>query len=257
MVKLYCGDCLEQLKNVQDNFVNLVVTSPPYNVDLGNNKYNKDKYKSYDDNKEHNDYIKWLKDVFSSIYVKLVDGGRVCINIGDGKNGQVTTVSDIIQFMKNDIGYTPIANIIWDKMNTSNRCAWGTYMSPKCPSYPRSFEHILIFAKNSKSLLHDGEIDITREEFISYASSMWRFPTEKKSTIGHPAPFPIELPYRCIKMNTYVGDVVLDPFMGSGTTGVACVQTNRGFIGIEIDKTYFDIASNRIECASISRKKLW
>ena len=257
MVRLYCGDCIEELNRIEDNSINLVVTSPPYNVNLGNNKYNKDKYNSYDDNKEHKEYIEWLCSIFSLIHTKLVDGGRVCINIGDGKNGQVTTISDVIQFMKNDIGYIPIANIIWDKMNTSNRCAWGTYMSPKCPSYPMSFEHILIFAKNNKSLLTIGDTDITREEFISYASSMWRFPTEKKSTLGHPAPFPIELPYRCIKMNTYVGDVVLDPFMGSGTTGVACVQTNRDFVGIEIDRTYFDMASKRIESENNGRKKLW
>lgn len=247
MSKLICGDCLEVIPKLKDEIVDLVVTSPPYNVDLGNNKYNKNPYSLYKDNKEHKEYIAWLKSIFEVITPKLKKGGRVCINIGDGKNGQVPTSNDIFNFMM-DLGYIVAGHIIWDKHQIGSRTAWGSWMSPSCPSYPCQFEHILIFSKESKKLLTTGETDLTRDEFINYATSLWTFnPEIKAKQIGHPAPFPPELPYRCIKMNTWVGGVVLDPFMGSGTTGVVCEQLNRKFIGIELDPIYFDIAKKRIE----------
>ena len=247
-IKLYNGDCLEVLKNIADNSINCVITSPPYNVDLGNNKYNKNKYNSYDDNKEHQEYLLWLEDIFRIIKDKLVDGGRVCINIGDGKNGAVPTHSDIIQFMINKLNYTIITTIIWNKSQIGARTAWGSFMSPSCPSYPCPFEYILIFSKGSIKLQHKGESDLTKEEFINNAFGLWTFsPEQKMKEIGHPAAFPIELPQRLIKMNTYIGDTVLDPFMGSGTTGVASVNGNRNFVGIEIDEEYFKLSKHRIE----------
>lgn len=245
--KLYNEDCLDVINSLCDNSINCVITSPPYNVDLGNNKYNRCGYSMYADNKEHIDYIDWLRKIFENLYFKMVKGGRVCINVGDGKNGVVPTSSDIIQFMSKDLPYLPTAHIIWDKQTTSNRAAWGSYMSPKNPSYPTSFEHILIFAKDTKALQHSGKSDITKEEFITYANSLWRFaPERNQKSVGHPAMFPEELPYRLLKMNTYIGDIVFDPFMGSGTTGVVCKKLSRNFIGAEIDKDYFNIAEDRM-----------
>ena len=141
--KIINGDCLDKMKLLSDNTIDLVVTSPPYNVDLGNNKLHKTPYDLYNDNKEHKEYIIWLEKIFSLIYNKLVDGGRVCINIGDGKNGAVPTSSDIIQFMIN-IGYIPMTHIIWNKNQVGNRTAWGSFMSPSSPSFPTPFEHILV-----------------------------------------------------------------------------------------------------------------
>jgi site-specific DNA-methyltransferase (adenine-specific) len=136
---IYCGNCIDIIKILDDDSIDLVVTSPPYNVDLGNNKFNNDrKYDLYDDNKCHEEYILFLKQVFEGIFLKLKLGGRVCINIGDSKNGKICTHSDIIQLMK-DIGYLVYTTIIWDKMNTSNRTAWGSWLSPSCPSFPTSF----------------------------------------------------------------------------------------------------------------------
>lgn len=246
MIELYQGDCFDLIDNIQDNLVNCVITSPPYNVDLGNNKYNTFGYNFYVDNKDHYDYIIWLKEIFCKLKNKLSDDGRVCINIGDGKNGAVPTSSDIIKLMV-DLKYIPITHIIWNKMTTSARTAWGSFMSPSSPSYPTPFEHILIFSNKETKLLHDGKTDITKAEFIKYAYALWEFPPENNLQIlGHPAPFPEELPKRCIKMNTYIGDTVLDPFMGSGTTGVACKNLRRNFIGIELDSNYFKIAEKRI-----------
>ena len=109
--KIYNIDCVEGLKLLDDNVIDLIVTSPPYNVDLGNNKYNKNSYNLYKDNKEHHEYIGWLKDIFTLAYSKLKSGGRVCINIGDSKNGAIPTHSDVIQMMC-DIGYIPMTTII-------------------------------------------------------------------------------------------------------------------------------------------------
>ena len=243
MIRLMLGDCLIRMKEIPQESIDIVITSPPYNVDLGNNKYNKCGYNSYRDNLPHSEYICWLLSVFEQVYKLLKPSGRVCINISNGKNGSITTVSDLIQGMKN-IGYSVYSQILWDKGNTSNRCAFGTYLSPVCPSFPTQFEYILIFYKGSKKLLMTGDTDITKEEFIGFTNSLWRFPNVSKKI--HPAPFPVELPYRLLKLLSFVGATVLDPFMGSGTTGVACVDTKRNFIGIEIDKKYFMTAKDRI-----------
>jgi site-specific DNA-methyltransferase (adenine-specific) len=252
--KIYNMDCLEGLKKLDDNSIDLVVTSPPYNVDLGNNKYHKNPYDLYNDNQEHEVYIKWLKDIFLKIYDKLVSGGRCCINIGDGKNGAVPTSSDIIQFMK-DIGYIPITHIIWNKNNCGNRTAWGSFNSPSCPSFPTPFEHILVFCKDTNKLQHKGKTDLTKQEFIDWSLSLWTFkPQSQQKKIGHNAMFPEELPTRCIKMFSWVGAKVLDPFIGSGTTAVACKKLNRNYIGFEISKEYCKIAEDRIDNTEVQTK---
>lgn len=252
MTEIINADALQFVDTLPDKSINLVVTSPPYNVDLGNNKYNTNPYDLYNDNKEHVEYIQWLKQLFGKIKQLLTEDGRVCINIGDGRNGSVPTSSDIIQFMTKELNYIMLAHIIWNKSQIGNRTAWGSFKSPSCPSYPTPFEHILIFANENKKLTHKGEIDLTKEEFITYANALWTFtPETRAKKIGHPAPFPVELPYRLIKMNSYVGDTVFDPFCGSGTTGVACAELNRNFIGTDISEEYCKIAKERINSVPI------
>jgi len=235
------GDCLSKLPLIDRGSINLVVTSPPYNVDLGNNKYNTKGYDIYKDKKSHSKYISFLSDVFNSIYPLLTDDGRVCINIGDGKNGQVPTTSNLIESM-NKMNYKCYGHIIWDKKHTSNRAAWGSFMSPSCPSFPTPFEHILIFYKGDKKLQRKGITDLTKKEFVKWATSMWEF--SGTGNKRHPAAYPLELPLRLIKLLTYVGDTVLDPFMGSGTTLVAAKMLNRKRIGIELSKVYYQEAKN-------------
>lgn len=243
---LYYGDCFFEIDKITDGELDLIITSPPYNVDLGNNKFNGDKYNSHNDNMNHTIYISWLKDIFQKCYTKTKSGGRCVINVGDGKNGKIPTHSDIIQFMIK-IGWLPMATIIWEKNTTSNRTAWGSWLSPSSPSFPRTFEYILFFCKESYKLQYKGFTDLKRQEFIDWSLATWTFPGERKKNSGHPAAFPIELPTRCIKMLTWIGATVLDPFMGSGTTGVACKELNRNFIGIENDEKYFNIAKERTE----------
>ncbi len=244
---LFNEDCLLALDKIKNSSVNLCITSPPYNVNLGTNKYNKFGYNEYNDNKEHQEYISWLKSIFSKIKNKLVSGGRICINIGDSKNGSIPTHSDIIQFMTKDLELLLLTTIIWNKNTVSNRAAWGSYMSPSCPSYPTPFEYILIFAKDNTKLQHNGKTDLLKDEFTKYAYALWNFkPVTNLKEREHPAAFPLELPYRLIKMNSYIGDTILDPFMGSGTTGEACNYLNRNFIGIELDKTYYKLAERNL-----------
>ena len=244
---IYNIDCIKGVQLLADSSVDLVITSPPYNVDLGNNKYNKNSYDVYNDNKEHKEYIEWLENLFSLIYPKLKTGGRVVINVGDGKNGAVPTSSDITTFMCNRLNYIPLTHIIWNKNTVGNRASWGSFCSPSCPSFPTPFEHILVFCKESKKLQTKGVTDLTKDEFIEWSNSMWNISPEKNMRkIGHPAMFPEELVKRCLKMFSWCDAVVLDPSMGSGTTAKVAEQLNRHYVGFEISEEYCKIARERL-----------
>lgn len=248
MYRVINNDCIRTIPRFDNGKFDLVVTSIPYNVDLGNNKFKKHGYDLYQDNLDHEKYISWLKSVFLLLKPKIKAGGRVVINIGDGKNGAVPTHSDIIQFMTNDLGYLIKTTIIWNKHQIGNRTAWGSWKSPSNPSFPTPFEYILVFAKDSQKLQEKGETDLEGEEFTKWAYALWEFsPETKAKSLGHPAPFPVELPYRLIKMLSWKDAVILDPFMGVGTTGVACVLLDRLFYGIDISKEYCETAEKRIK----------
>lgn len=243
--KLYHNDCLDVIDCLENDSIDLVITSPPYNVNLGKNKHNKNSYDLYNDNKEHADYISWLQSIFSNLYPKLKKGSRLCINIGDGKNGKIPTHSDIIQFMTK-IGYLPYANIIWNKGQVGNRFAWGSWMSPSSPSFVKPYEFILIFAKESNKLQAKGETDLEKQEFIDWSLSLWNIkPETQMKKIGHPAMMPVEIPKRLIKMLSWKDATVFDPFNGAGTTGLACQQLGRKYIGAEISEDYCQISVNQ------------
>lgn len=243
--KIFNEDNLVTLGNMPENYLDLTVTSPPYNVNLGKNKYNNNPYDLYNDNKPHKDYISWLREVFSQIYIKTKKGGRCVINVGDGENGKVATHSDIIQMMK-EIGWIPMATIIWEKNNVSSRTAWGSFNSPSSPSFPTPFEYILVFAKETLKIQEKGETDLEKQEFVDWSLSLWKMKTESIKKIGHPAPFPEELVKRCLKMLTYKNAIVYDPFMGSGTTAVVCKKLYRIYIGSEISTDYCNDAQKRL-----------
>jgi len=240
------GDCLDLIPQLPDNSIDLVITSPKYNVDLPG-------YDLGGDKMSHQDYIKWLREVFKAIYPKLKKGGRCAINVGDGENGRVHTHSDIIQFMSHSLRYLPYTTIVWEKHNTSNRTAWGSFKSPSNPSFPTAMEYILIFAKGSYELQSKGDTDLSKEEFVEWSLTPWEFPRtaykESSRLINcgiHPAPFPPELPRRLIKMLTWVGATVLDPFIGSGTTAEQCKRLGRNYIGFDISEKYVDYTNKRL-----------
>lgn len=248
--QIHQGKCEELIPALPDNSIDLVITSPPYNLNLGNNKYNKNRYDIYNDNISYPNYMEWLYDIFKSLYSKMVSGGRVCINIGDKKNGQIPTHSDIIQFMTKDLNYLLKTLIIWDKNQIGNRCSWGSFMSPQNPSFPTPFEFILVFCKDTQYKLGRKEdITVTKGEFIRNSLSSWSFAPESRmnKSYNHPAMFPIELPYRLIQQLSYKNDVVLDIFSGMGTTCLAAAMLERRWVGFELSDNYVNKSRRRIQ----------
>jgi site-specific DNA-methyltransferase (adenine-specific) len=238
-VKIYNDDFLST-DCVEENTIDLIVTSPPYNVDV--------KYNSYNDKMPYNLYLeftcKWLEKAFRL----LKDDGRFCLNIPLDKNkgGQQSVYADIITIAKS-IGFKYHSTIVWNEQNISRRTAWGSWLSAAAPYVIAPVEMIAVLYKRKwKKDSGSGKSDITKEEFIEWTNGVWTFMGESRARVGHPAPFPVELPKRCIKLFTFVGDTVLDPFLGSGTTLIACVLTNRKGIGVEIDRNYCEIAKNRL-----------
>ena len=156
------------------------------------------------------------------------------------------------------MGWKYHSTIIWNEQNISKRTAWGSWLSASAPFVIAPVEVIVVLYKERwKKISGSGKSDISKEEFIEWTNGVWNFMGESKKRIGHPAPFPVELPKRCIKLFSFVGDTVLDPFLGSGSTLIACVLTNRKGIGVEIDKNYCELAKNRlIKEAQINQLKL-
>lgn len=235
--KIFCQDCLEGMRHIPDGSIDCIVSSPPYNTGL--------EYNGYKDSKPYAEYLEWMTSIFAESFRVLGNDGRMVVNIGDGKNGAIPTHSDFIQICKL-IGFSVLTTIIWNKNTTSNRTAWGSFMSPSSPSFPRCFEFILVFRKSDK-LLRKGIPTISKENFVSWSNGMWSIGCEKLDKIGHPAAFPVELPQRCIELLTYKGDVILDPFVGSGTTAIAAIREKRHFIGFELNAEYYQKAMKRIQ----------
>ena len=222
---------------LSDESVHLMVTSPPYNVG-----------KEYDEDLDMDEYRGLLKAVFREVYRKLVVGGRACVNVANlGRRPYIPLHSFIIEDML-DLGFLMRGEIIWQKAASAGAStAWGSWMSASNPTLRDVHEYILVFSKGSMRREKEGrESTIARDEFLEYTKSVWSFPTESAKRVGHPAPFPEELPYRLIQLYTFEGDVVLDPFCGSGTTCVVALKTGRHFVGFDINEEYVNLAKDRI-----------
>ena len=228
----------EKMNEIPDNTVHLMVTSPPYNVT-----------KDYDEDLHLNDYLKLLKNVFSDTYRVLVNGGRACINIANIGRKPYIPLSDYISQMMLDIGYLMRGEIIWNKgAGAGVSMAWGSWQSAANPVLRDVHEYILVFSKGNYQRINNGkENTITKEQFMEWTKSIWTMNPESAKKVNHPAPFPEELPYRLIQLFTFKGDIILDPFIGSGTTAVSSIKSNRNFIGYEINKQYKLIADTRIK----------
>lgn len=218
---------------LEDNSLDLVVTSPPYNVGI--------KYDSIDDSKQWADYRNWIKEVISTVFLKLKEGGRVVWNIASYSS--LKNWYKLFVDLFEECGFKQYAEIIWDKKQISSRTAWGSFKSASQPNILPRHEYVLVFYKGVKN--HGkGKNNITNQEFVKWTDGMWEIRPETNSS--HPAPFPVELAIRAIKMFSHIGDIVLDPFMGSGTTAIACQRTDRKFIGFEISQEYVNVANRRI-----------
>ena len=246
--QIHNEDCLIGVPKIQDKSIDLIVTSPPYNCNLGNNKYHHLTYDIYKDDKTHEEYLNWLCEIFFQFKKKLKVGGRVAINIVDTYGGKIPIVNDICHFMTHILGYLPMGNIIWNKNNIQSRCSWGSWQSPSCPSLLFSYEYILLFANENRKIQYKGETDLSKEEFLKYVNSLWTIAPEgrSKKKFNHPAAFPVELPKRLIKLLTWKDSLIVDPFMGVGSTAVASKELGRNFIGFEISPEYCETAKRRI-----------
>jgi len=229
----------EYMDELPSSSIHLMVTSPPYNVG-----------KDYDNNLTLNEYRNFLKRVWSDVYRVLVPGGRVCINIANLGRKPYIPLNSFIHEDMIELGYLSRGEIIWNKSTSvSPSTAWGTFASPTNPTLRDVHEYILIYSKGKfkRENPDKRKPTISNSQFLDWTKSIWTFSAERASKIGHPAPFPIELPYRLIHLYTFEGDIILDPFMGSGQTAIAAIMTNRHYIGYEIDKKYVELSEKRIK----------
>ncbi|NLO19812.1 MAG: site-specific DNA-methyltransferase [Ignavibacteria bacterium] len=238
--KVILGDCLDVLEKIPNDSVHLIVTSPPYNLNI--------QYENHSDELEYSDYLKWMSEVWKKCNEVLVRGGRLCINIGENKRQNISypTYSAFIQSCV-ELNMLYRGTIIWNKNSAAKHTAWGSWNSPSNPHIVPRHEYIIIFSKGDYKLLGKKEnCDLKPEEFMEYTRSVWSFGTESKTKIGHPAPFPLELPKRLIKFYSYKEQIVLDPFAGSGTVGIAASLLERNYILIDNSEEYCKLAEKRI-----------
>lgn len=227
----------ENMHELPDNSVHLMITSPPYNVG-----------KEYDEDLSLNEYLDLLYRVFAETYRVLVYGGRSCINVANIGRKPYIPLNALITNIMLEIGYFMRGEIIWNKSSSAGTsCAWGSWCSPSNPVLRDVHEYILVFSKEDFKLkAKNRKATIVKDDFLDCTKSIWSFPAESARRVGHPAPFPVELPRRLIELYSYEDDVVLDPFMGSGTTALASVDTKRHWVGYDTSKEYCELTENRL-----------
>ena len=235
--QIFCTSA-EQMTAIPDQSIHLMVTSPPYNVG-----------KSYDEDLSLAEYLGFLKKVWKEVFRVLVPGGRACINVANlGRKPYIPLHALLIEDML-ELGFLMRGEIIWDKAaSASASTAWGSWCSASNPSLRDIHEYILIFSKYTfqRKNIFKRENSITKEDFLTWTKSIWAFPAVSARQIGHPAPYPIDLPYRLIQLYTYKDEIVLDPFMGSGQTALAALKSSRQYVGYEVNEEYVQMALRRI-----------
>jgi site-specific DNA-methyltransferase (adenine-specific) len=234
---IFCRSA-ENMAELPEASIHLMVTSPPYNVG-----------KDYDEDFTLEEYLAFLKRVWREVHRVLVPGGRACVNVANlGRKPYIPLHSYIIRDMV-DLGFLMRGEIIWDKgASAAVSTAWGSWKSPANPTLRDTHEYILVFSKGnfSRKKVADRESTISKGEFLEFTKSVWTLPAESAKKVGHPAPFPVELPYRLMQLYTYSGEMVLDPFMGSGQTAIAALRAGRRYVGYDIDDTYVRLADRRV-----------
>lgn len=234
--RVLCSDS-RKMGNIPDSSVHLMVSSPPYNVG-----------KEYDEDLNLVEYLELLKSVFSETHRVLVNGGRACINIANvGRKPYIPYHKFMIDVMA-EAGFLMRGEIIWNKgASAGASTAWGSWLSPSNPTLRDTHEYVLVFSKGKFSRSGKGKKPtISKSEFLEFTKSVWVFQPESAAKVGHPAPFPVELPYRCIQLYTFEGEVVLDPFCGVAATCIAAIKTRRHYIGIDINPQYTQVAKKRV-----------
>ncbi|HUI38558.1 MAG TPA: site-specific DNA-methyltransferase [Thermoplasmata archaeon] len=236
------GDALAVLRSLPEGSVHLAITSPPYNVGIA--------YAGYADDRRHEEYLGWLREVWKALHRVLVEGGRFALNVAPTSIKDFRPIHHDLSTDLRGLGYIMRTEIIWYKQTMGRRTAWGSWRSPSNPHIVPSWEYVLVFSKGRWKL--DGrreDIDILAKEFERFSDGFWAIPPERHRR-GHPAPFPEELIERLVKYYSYRGNTVLDMFGGTGTVGAVARRTGRHFITIDISPVYCDDAMQRISRAT-------
>jgi DNA modification methylase len=226
----------EVMEELPDNSIALMVTSPPYNVG-----------KEYDRDLSLNEYLDFIARVLKETHRVLVPGGRVAFNVANIGRKPYIPLNGHVASIASDIGFLMRGEIIWVKgKGSTGSCAWGSWMSAGNPTLRDLHEYVLIFCKDRFDRTARGKSTISRDEFMAATTSVWYIPAESARRLKHPAPFPTTLVERLIQLYTFEEEVILDPFMGSGSSAVAAVRTNRRFVGYEVEPAYVSICMERV-----------
>ncbi len=257
--QIYEGDSAD-MHQLGSNSVALVVTSPPYFV---GKQYEASVGQGHTP-ATYVEYLEGLWKVFEECKRILEPGGRIAVNVANlGRKPYRSLAADVIDILQNRLGLLLRGEIIWVKAQAAGgSCAWGSFRSPANPVLRDVSERIIVASKGrfdrampasarSKAGL-PAKVSILKDDFMEFTTDVWEFPPESAHRVGHPAPFPVELPHRLIQLYTYEDDVVVDPFIGSGSTAVAAARTNRRYVGYDIDKEYVGRARERAEQARLA-----
>jgi DNA modification methylase len=248
-----CGDA-RRMDEVADDSVALVVTSPPYFAG-----------KQYEEELDREgvpgsylEYLQLLREVFSECKRVLEPGGRIAVNVANlGRKPYRSLAADVMTILQDDLRLLPRGEIIWQKgEGASGSCAWGSFRSPTNPVLRDVTERVIVASKGRfgrakspkerRALGLPSESTIRADDFMALTLDVWDIPPESANRVQHPAPFPVELPQRLIELYTFAGDLVLDPFLGSGSTVVAARRTGRAGIGYDLDPAYVELARARV-----------
>ncbi len=252
--KLVQGDS-RKMDEIDDSSVALVITSPPY---FAGKEYEEALGQGHVP-ASYLDYLQMLTDVFAECVRTLEPGGRIAVNVANlGRKPYRSLSADVIGILQDNLGLLLRGEVIWHKARGANgSCAWGSFLSPTNPVLRDLTERVVIASKGRfdravprsrrQRLGLPAAGSISKDEFFEATTDVWEIPAESARRVGHPAPFPVELPLRLIDLYTFVDDLVLDPFMGSGTTAVAAVRSGRRFAGYDTESSYIEIAEQRIE----------
>jgi len=235
--RVHCSDARD-LSMLSDGEANLVVTSPPYNLDVD--------YDSHDDDLPLAEYRQFIGDVFDEAYRVLASDGRMAVVVGIGTGQPVRDRPAMVKEAARSAGFELRGITIWDKCNSDSSSAWGSWRSASNPRQIFQHEHILVFYKNDPGRSEKRQNTLPKDEFMQFTKSVWHIKPER-GVDDHPAPFPPEIPYRLVKLHSYPGDVVVDPFAGSGTAVAVANCLSREAIGVEISEEYADLARKRVD----------
>ena len=230
----------EDMSQLPDGCVALMVTSPPYNVG-----------KDYDDDLSLEEYLALLGRVFAETYRVVEPGGRVAVNVANVGRKPYLPLNQYVARLLEEAGFLLRGEIIWQKAKAAGgSTAWGSWQSAKNPTLRDIHEYVIVACKETFNRQRKGEDTIERDDFLESTVSIWDIQPESARRVGHPAPFPIELPRRLIELYTFAGDLVLDPFIGAGTTALAAREAGRHYVGYEIDPEYVGLAEQRLAAAA-------